>query len=162
MLVGVSDTRAQLGLLVIGHGSRRHEANATLRDVARLLAAEGEFAAVEAAFLELSEPSIEQGYARLVDAGCTRIVAHPFFLFPGLHTTTDIPAQLTEAARRHPGASWNVTEPLGLHPGVISAAMARIAEVSAATAIGELSAEKVDHDADQPVDPGFPGNPVEA
>jgi sirohydrochlorin cobaltochelatase len=160
MLVCVKDAvndavNGALGLLVIGHGSRRDEANATLRNVARLLAADGRYAAVEAAFLELSEPSIEQGYGRLVDAGCSRVVAHPFFLFPGMHTTTDIPAQLSEAARRHPGATWTVTEPLGLHEGVLAAATDRIAAALA-------SAEKVDDGLDQPVDPGLPGNPVDA
>jgi sirohydrochlorin cobaltochelatase len=157
MLDLVQDPLIRRGLLVIGHGSRRDEANATLRDVARRLAADGTFAAVEAAFLELSEPTIEQGYGRLVDAGCTRIVAHPFFLFPGRHTTDDIPAQLSDAARRHPGAGWTVTEPLGLHPGVLQAATARIAAVS-----GQPSAEKVGHGADEPVDPGLPGHPIDA
>lgn len=152
------DSEVQRGLLVIGHGSRRDEANATLRDVARRLALDGTFAAVEAAFLELSEPTIEQGYGRLVEAGCTQIVAHPFFLFPGLHTTTDIPEQLREAARRHPGAGWTVTEPLGLHPGVLQAATARIAAASA----DESSAEKVGHGSDEPVDPGLSGDPVDA
>lgn len=161
MLERVKDSRTRrdrLGLLVIGHGSRREQANATLRDVARQLAAEGTFTAVEAAFLDLSDPSIEQGYGRLVEAGCVRIVAHPFFLFPGLHTTADIPAQLDEAARRHPGATWTVTQPLGLHPGVLAAAMARIAEASAE----ETSAEKVADGCDQSVDPGLSGDSVDA
>jgi sirohydrochlorin cobaltochelatase len=158
MLVDVSDARVPRGLLVIGHGSRRDEANATLRDVARRLAAEGAYTAVEAAFLELTEPSIEQGYGRLVDAGCREIVAHPFFLFPGMHTTADIPAQLTEAARRHPGATWVVTEPLGLHPGVLRAATDRIEAAVAERA----SAEQVDDGGDETVDPGLPGSPVDA
>jgi sirohydrochlorin cobaltochelatase len=151
----VKDPGVRRGLLVIGHGSRRDEANATLRDVARLLASDGTFAAVEAAFLELSEPTIEQGYGRLVAAGCTRIVAHPFFLFPGLHTTTDIPAQLGQAAQRHPGADWTVTEPLGLHPGVLQAATARIAAAS-------QSAEELGDRSDEAVDPGLPSDPVDA
>jgi sirohydrochlorin cobaltochelatase len=158
MLDPVKDPEVRRGLLVIGHGSRRDEANATLRDVARRLSADGTFAVVEAAFLELSEPTIEQGYGRLVEAGCTHVVAHPFFLFPGLHTTADIPAQLSEAARRHPGASWSVSEPLGLHPGVLQAAADRIA---AALAAGR-SAEEVGHGCDQPVDPGLPGDPIDA
>jgi len=158
MLDPVTDFEVRRGLLVIGHGSRRDEANATLRDVARRLAVDDAFVAVEAAFLELSEPTIEQGYGRLVDAGCTSVVAHPFFLFPGLHTTTDIPTQLEEAARRHPGANWTVTEPLGLHPGVLQAAADRIAAASDAG----RSAEEVGDGCDQAVDPGLPGDPVDA
>jgi sirohydrochlorin cobaltochelatase len=158
MLDDVKDPQARRGLLVIGHGSRRDEANATLRDVARRLADGATFVLVEAVFLELSEPTIEQGYGHLVDAGCTDIVAHPFFLFPGLHTTSDIPAQLHEAARRHPGARWTVTEPLGLHPGVVQAALARIEEA----ATGQTSTEEIDHGSDKSVDPGLPSDPVDA
>ena len=83
-------------------------------------------------------------------------MAHPFFLFPGAHTTTDIPAQLTEAAMRHPGATWTVTEPLGLHPGVLQAATARIAAAIA----DEPSAEELENGCDEPVDPGLPSDPV--
>ena len=138
------------GLLVIGHGSRRPAANDTLRDVARRLAGLAGFEAVEPAFLELSEPSIAEGYGRLVRAGCTVVVAHPFFLFPGRHTTSDIPAQLDAASARHPGARWTVTEPLGLHPGVLAAAAARIA-----------SAEEGGERAYQPLDAGPVGDAVD-
>lgn len=125
------------GLLVIGHGSRRAEANATLHEVATLIAAQTSFAAVSAAFLELSAPDIAAGYAQLVARGCDEIVVHPFFLFPGIHTSRDIPEQLAAAAARHPGTRWKVTKPLGIHPGVIRAATDRIATV--------LRAENLDH-----------------
>lgn len=83
--------------------------------------------AVEAAFLDVVQPDIAAGYAALVRAGCTEIVAHPFFLFAGNHTARDIPAALAEARREHPSTRWTITSPLGLHPGVVGAARARIA-----------------------------------
>jgi len=83
---------------------------------------------VEVAFLDVLRPDIADGYAALVDAGCTRIVAHPFFLFAGRHTAHDIPAALAAAQASHPQTSWTVTEPLGLHPGVVTAVRARVAE----------------------------------
>lgn len=114
------------GLLVVGHGSRREEANETVRAVARALAERESWAGVQAAFLEVVQPDVATGYARLVAAGCTRVVVHPFFLFPGNHTTRDIPDALRAAQRAHPGATWTLTAPLGLHPGVLSAARERI------------------------------------
>ena len=126
------------GLLVVGHGSRRDQANATVRELARQLAADicdsdddsdrdGRlWSAVQPSFLELVEPDIAAGYAALARAGCTEIVVHPFFLFAGNHTSRDIPAELTSAQRNHPGTRWTMTEPLGLHPGVVDAARARI------------------------------------
>ncbi|MBL7488432.1 CbiX/SirB N-terminal domain-containing protein [Frankia sp. AgB1.9] len=123
------------GLLVIGHGSRRDEANATVFALAASLAAEptavggpAAWDAVEAAFLDVLRPDIADGYTALVDAGCTRIVAHPFFLFAGRHTARDIPAALAQVQARHPHTTWSVTEPLGLHPGVVTTVRARIAE----------------------------------
>jgi sirohydrochlorin cobaltochelatase len=148
------------GLLVIGHGSRREEANETVRALARDLAApdsdtvpgesgefgefvesgesgesgkfseSGEFSeswvSVEPAFLEVVQPDIAAGYAALARAGCTDIVVHPFFLFEGNHTIHDIPAALAEAQARHPATRWVLTEPLGLHPGVVAAVRDRI------------------------------------
>ena len=181
-----SVTRQAVGLLVVGHGSRRAEANAALRTAAESVAAgppaeaapvaesvaaesvaaeppvaesvaaesvaaeppaaesvaaesvaaesvaaeppaaEVPWLAVGHAFLELSEPGIEDAYGQLVKAGCQTIVVSLFFLFPGAHTMSDIPAQLDRAAARHPGARWVITEPLGLHPAVLQAARARI------------------------------------
>jgi sirohydrochlorin cobaltochelatase len=139
------------GLLVVGHGSRREEANETVRALARDLAvscgdagsdgdvvgADGEagtggggprpsWADVQPAFLEVVQPDIATGYATLAGAGCTDIVVHPFFLFDGNHTRHDIPAALAEAQARHPATRWTLTEPLGLHPGVVAAVRDRI------------------------------------
>nr|MDT0667832.1 CbiX/SirB N-terminal domain-containing protein [Micromonospora sp. DSM 115978] len=119
----------------VGHGSRRDPATATVRELARPLADPGgapQWAAGEASVLEIVEPSVAAGYSALADAGCTEIVVHPFFLFAGNHTNRDIPAELTSAQRDHPGTRWTMTEPLGLHPGVVAAARARIEAVSTA------------------------------
>ncbi|CUU54249.1 CbiX protein [Parafrankia irregularis] len=82
--------------------------------------------AVEPAFLDVVHPDIAQGYAALVRAGCSEIIAHPFFLFEGNHTTRDIPAALAAAQAEHPTTRWTITRPLGLHPGVVQAVRARI------------------------------------
>jgi len=89
------------GLLVIGHGSRRDEANITLLAVADALAERGRWHTVQPAFLEIARPTIAQGYAELVAAGCDRVVAHPYFLFAGNHTAYDIPAALRAAEAQH-------------------------------------------------------------
>ncbi|MBL7496055.1 CbiX/SirB N-terminal domain-containing protein [Frankia sp. CNm7] len=124
------------GLLIIGHGSQRDAANATVRTLAAELAAEPTvntgtppaWGAVEPAFLDVLRPNIEDGYAALAAAGCTEIVAHPFFLFEGKHTARDIPRALAAAQAAHPHTTWSVTEPLGLHPGVVATVRARIAD----------------------------------
>lgn len=118
------------GLLVIGHGSRRDEANAAVRELVGLLAGDPGWDAVEPAYLELVEPGIGAGYAALVGRGCTEIVVHPFFLFAGNHTVHDIPAALTAAGATFPDTRWTLTAPLGLHPGVLAAVRSRIGQGS--------------------------------
>jgi sirohydrochlorin ferrochelatase len=69
---------------------------------------------VEAAHMELAEPTIEQAFDRCVAQGATMVVVHPYFLAPGRHSTTDIPRMAGEAAAKHPGVRFHVTQPLGL------------------------------------------------
>lgn len=76
--------------------------------------------------MELAEPSIDQAFDRCVAAGAQKVVLHPFFLSPGRHVMSDIPALMKDAAKRHPQIAWVVSEPLGLQelmPRVMHAAV---------------------------------------
>jgi uroporphyrin-III C-methyltransferase len=114
------------GVLVVGHGSRRREANDDVRLVATLIAERGEFELVEAAFLEIEHPDVAEGYARLVERGARAITVHPYFLSPGRHTRGDLPREVAEVATRFPRVSYTITEPLAAHPLVIEASIQRI------------------------------------
>jgi uroporphyrin-III C-methyltransferase len=116
------------GILVVGHGSRRPEANDDIREAAQAIAQRGGFALVEPAFLEIEHPSISEGFARLVEHGAKEIVVHPYFLSPGRHTRGDIPVEVQTAANEHPGIRYRISEPLSGHPQVISASIERIRE----------------------------------
>src|SRR5262249_599238 len=59
-------------LLLIAHGSRQEEANADLYQLAEALRTRGRYGVVEAAFLELAEPTVAQGAARAVGQGAGR------------------------------------------------------------------------------------------
>src|SRR5260370_27371179 len=96
------------GVLVVGHGSRREEANEDVREAARRIAERGRFALVEAAFLEIEHPDISEGFTRLVERGAREITVHPYFLSPGRHTRGDIPVKVREAASHHPGVSYRI------------------------------------------------------
>ena len=104
-------------ILLIDHGSRLDEANRLLDEVAALVRARaGEGALVFAAHMDLAEPTIAQGFARCVSAGATEVVAVPYFLGPGRHATEDVPRLVAEAARAHPGVSFEIGAVLGAHP----------------------------------------------
>ena len=130
---------ATTGLLVVGHGSRREEANEDVREASRRIAKLGGFPLVQAAFLEIREPNISEGFSRLVQQGARHVVVHPYFLSPGRHTRGDIPVEVSEAAAQHPGVTYRITEPLTAHPLVIEACVERIRETEESTTVAPHS-----------------------
>ena len=121
-------SEANIGILVVGHGSRRREANDDVRQAADRIAECGSFPIVEAAFLEIEQPSIREGINRLVQRGAREITVHPYFLSPGRHTRGDIPLEVQECMRVYPDILFRISEPLSAHPLVISASVERIRE----------------------------------
>src|SRR6185503_19052100 len=129
----MSYQESETGILVVGHGSRRQEANDDLREVASLIAERGGFDLVEAAFLEIELPDIAAGFKRLIERGARNITVHPYFLSPGRHTRGDLPRQVDDVAAAFPGVTCKITEPLCAHPLVIEASLERIRETSPLT-----------------------------
>lgn len=116
------------GVLVIGHGSRRSEANHDVRRAARLIGEQGRFPLVEVAFLEIERPDIRSGFDRLVQLGANSITVHPYFLSPGRHTRGDLPVKVAEASAAHPAVAYRITEPLSAHRFVVAASVERVRE----------------------------------
>ncbi|MCA9774564.1 MAG: hypothetical protein KC466_19245 [Myxococcales bacterium] len=114
-------------LLIVDHGSRRAEANQVLVAVEAMLRAEGTFPIVHHAHMELAGPTIAEAFDRCVGDGATEIVVHPYFLGPGNHSRTDIPALVEAASQAHPQVRWRVTEPLGVHPKLCEIVLERAA-----------------------------------
>jgi sirohydrochlorin ferrochelatase len=75
--------------------------------------------------MELAEPTIGQAFDDCVSQGAQHIVVHPYFLAPGRHSTQDIPNLVKDAAMKHPGVSYHVTEPLGIHENIIEVILER-------------------------------------
>jgi len=124
------NTERQSAVLVVGHGSRRAEANEDVREAALSIGQRGGFDLVQAAFLEIEHPNIDEGFTRLVEHGARDITVHPYFLSPGRHTRGDIPLEVRAAASRHPSVNYRISEPLSAHPRVIEAAIDRIREAA--------------------------------
>jgi sirohydrochlorin ferrochelatase len=113
-------------LLLIDHGSRRDEANGVLIQVAEIIRRHPEFPVVHYAHLEIAEPTIAQGFDACVADGAHEVIVHPYFLAPGSHYSEDIPRLVAEAAARHPGVRWTITEPLGLHHKLCEVVLERV------------------------------------
>jgi sirohydrochlorin ferrochelatase len=102
-------------ILLIDHGSRRDEANEMLHCMAALVQRmAGSSVVVRHAHMELAEPSIDAGVKACADAGATEIIAFPYMLSPGRHSTSDIPRLVAAAAAAHPDIRVQVTSAFGI------------------------------------------------
>jgi sirohydrochlorin ferrochelatase len=104
------------GLLLIAHGSRQEEANADLRALVGQLRRGGRYAPVEAAYLELAEPTIAAAAADCVARGVRRLILLPYFLSAGVHVRRDLTEARRQLAERYPQVEFRLAEPLGPHP----------------------------------------------
>ena len=103
-------------ILLIDHGSKRAEANVMLECMANLVQAmAGADVVVRAAHMELAEPDIPMGLAACVEAGATEVIAFPYMLSPGRHSTSDIPHLVAQAAAGFPGVTTRMTDAFGVH-----------------------------------------------
>ena len=116
-----------IGVIIVDHGSRRSESNETLLEATRRFATQSGHDIVEPAHMELAEPDIGAAFDRCVQRGARRVIVFPYFLSPGRHWKHDIPALVAKAAEQHPDVTWAVTEPFGLHEGMLYIIEERVA-----------------------------------
>jgi sirohydrochlorin ferrochelatase len=102
-------------ILMMAHGSRIAEANDAARDVAAMVKEMTGFEIVEVAFREMHEPNIQLGIDACVAKGAERILLMPYFLFMGAHVQHDLPEEILEAQKRHPGLVMEMGGHLGAH-----------------------------------------------
>jgi len=117
------------GILLIGHGSPKKEAN-NLDQVAAMLhpmlhagCTEG---CVKAAYFQYVEPGIQDTINECVQEGAHKVIVHPFFISSGVHVTRDIPGIVEAARKLHPQVEFIYTEPLGIHEKLAQVVMERI------------------------------------
>jgi len=106
----------RIGVVVVDHGSRRDESNQMLLEIVSMFQEQSHYTIVEAAHMDLAEPSIKTAFGRCVERGAELVLIHPYFLLPGRHWDQDIPALASDASREHGNVPFLVTAPLGRHP----------------------------------------------
>ena len=117
----------KIGVVLVDHGSRREESNQLLLEVADAYRQHAPWQIVEPAHMELAEPSVAMAFAQCVQRGAELVVIFPYFLSPGRHWHSDIPALAATAAQAWPGVRFLVTAPLGLHELMLQVIDQRIA-----------------------------------
>ena len=102
------------GVLVIAHGSRAKETETTLEAILQYVRKKAPGAAVEPAFMEFSEKTIEKGVAALAAQNVSEIRIAPYFLFMGIHMKRDIPEMVAKCAAGYPDIRITMAEPFGV------------------------------------------------
>jgi sirohydrochlorin ferrochelatase len=121
-------------LLLIAHGSRQDEANADLRHMVEEVRRRGDFPIVEAAYLELAEPKIDQAAATCVERGAGRVILLPYFLSAGVHVQRDLAGLRQLLSERFPSVEFTLAKPLGRHPLLVDVVMDRAKDLGQETA----------------------------
>jgi sirohydrochlorin ferrochelatase len=115
-------------LLLIAHGSQREEANADLYHMISELRSRKRYGIIEASFLELAEPNIDQAAARCVSQGADRVIMLPYFLSAGVHVRRDLAEACRRLSENHVPVQFRLAEPLGRHPLVVEVVLDRAEE----------------------------------
>ena len=114
-------------IILLGHGSRRSEANQGLIKVAhkvsQLMGQE-----VTPVFMAHQAPSLPEGVLQKISQGAKKIIIMPLFLFRGMHVTVDIYEEIREVQEKYPDVEIQFTKELGADDTIANLASMRIRE----------------------------------
>ncbi|BBP89208.1 hypothetical protein BsIDN1_28260 [Bacillus safensis] len=82
----------------------------------------------EICFLELTDPSIEEGFEACEKKGATHIAIVPLLLLTAMHAKSDIPVEIEKVHARFPQVKVTYGKPIGVNQEVTKAVAARIEE----------------------------------
>jgi sirohydrochlorin cobaltochelatase len=122
-----------LGLLLVGHGSREAQGVADFLTLAGLVAERAAGVDVAPCFLEFAPPTIAAGVARLAERGAREIIVVPVLLFAAGHAKRDIPQAVEQAVEQTATHELTTrqTEHLGCHPALVELSQRRCDEALA-------------------------------
>ncbi len=101
------------GVLVLAHGSRNNETEATLERIVAYAREDLGIAHIEPAYMEFREVNLEKGLLKLVNQGITQITVVPYFLFEGIHIKEDIPQEIEAFREKYPHVTVSFGKTLG-------------------------------------------------
>ena len=127
----------QPALFLAGHGSRDHEGTQEFLRLVDLLRICDPDRIIECGFLEFARPVIAEGIERCVARGATTIAVLPGMLMAAGHAKNDIPSEIHEARRQHPGVRFHYGRHLHLHPKIIELCRLRLEEAERAAKAAE-------------------------
>jgi len=118
------------GILLLGHGSRREEANQVIRDICELVKERYGEGLYEVGYLSFGEPTLAEAVENLIAAGAKKIIVVPVFLVTGNHIKRDIPSRLLLQKTSHPDIQFVLAGHLGADPRIADIIMDRAKNAS--------------------------------
>ncbi|MCJ8313590.1 MAG: CbiX/SirB N-terminal domain-containing protein [Pseudomonadales bacterium] len=115
-MTSTNNNSIKSALIWIAHGSKRIESNQAVTDLVNRIAPKltNKFESVLPAFLELTEPKIEQQTQKLINQGIQKITLFPYFLAPGHHLVNDLPKIQAQLQTQYPSCEFELIEHLAL------------------------------------------------
>ncbi len=113
-------------LLMVGHGTRNPKGRQDLIDFANIYRNLDPSRPVIPCFLELTEPSIQDGVDQCVAQGYTDISVLPILLFAARHNKFDVTNELDKARARHPQVTFHYGRHFGITPAIFDLWQARL------------------------------------
>ncbi len=114
----------QIAILVLGHGSRRARANQEFEAFVDAFRRRHPDLDIGHAYVELAEPLLAEGLARLA-ARADRVILLPLFLFAAGHVKDDVPRALAAARVEFPEVKFEAARALGVHRSMVELAVER-------------------------------------
>lgn len=119
-------------IVLLGHGSRRSEANNILKSIAKIIKPKFLRINIEYAFLELAEPNVRNVIDKLVADHYDSIYVVPYFLYSGNHVSRDIPEIIDEYKVKYPNIKLKLGDYLGIDERLAELVMERIESIKLA------------------------------
>lgn len=119
----------QRPLLLVGHGSRDADGRQGLLDFASAYQAMDTSRPVVPCFLELTEPTIQDGVDRCIEQGYTELSVLPILLFAARHNKFDVTNELDRARQRHPQLQFHYGRHFGITPAIVDLWRSRLDEL---------------------------------
>lgn len=116
-------------VLYVCHGSRLKEARDEAVDFITSCKAHVDAEIQEISFLELAEPSIQEGFAACVEKGATHIAVVPLLLLTAVHAKKDIPEEINTCMGEYPEIAVSYGRPIGVHEKLIESVILHLNSV---------------------------------
>lgn len=116
------------GVIVFTHGSRLKAGNDIMVRLVDRLRAQLGSDLVEPCFMELAQPDMPSAIEKLIARGCNHIFGYAFFLVPGKHLQHDIPEIIETTLAKHPGVTYEISEPMMDDPALLTMVKQRVGQ----------------------------------